>query len=91
MKWYFWVIIIVVVLLIIGYNTNWFGLKKSTINATAATAAERIMNSYKLTCMPNCKLSTDTKGAANTTTMNGIKYTCRCTDGATSGPIIVNN
>ncbi len=41
-----------------------------------------------ISCPIGCTLSTNTSGAAGTTTVGNTTYTCRCSDGSTSAPTV---
>lgn len=91
MKKIYWIILIIIIILLIGYFTNWFGLNKKSNNDNIAQRKSYILqNNQTVTCGPGCTLSTNTNGASQTVTVGNITYTCRCSDGSTSSPIINN-
>lgn len=85
MKLIYWIILGVVLLLVIGYFTNWFGIKKINNNISERRG---VMSLNIVSCNPGCELSTDTTGASNTVTVGNVTYTCKCSDGSTSAPTL---
>lgn len=95
MKKYYIIIGVIVLILMIGYFTNWFGLKKksenseevqSSVNRTSKMVTYILPSGNKISCPSGCVLSTNTSGASGTVTEGNVTYTCRCSDGATSTP-----
>lgn len=88
MKKIYIIIGFVVLLLIIGYFTNWFGMKKANASTSERKRAT-ILNALGCPSIPaGCVLSTNTSGASSTVTQGNVTYTCRCPDGSTTAPTL---
>lgn len=77
-------LLVIAIIILIGYYTNWFGISKPSNNTS------RLINTQTsiVSCPNNCTLSTNTSGASGTATNNNTTYTCRCSDGSTTTPIV---
>lgn len=65
---------------------------KGNLSATGTNVTRKRAGSLnQISCSPGCTLSTNTKGASSTVTVGNTTYTCRCSDGSTSDPIINKN
>lgn len=90
------VVVIIVLLLVVGYFTNWFGMKKPVVKAqidSYMTPEKRLIDIIKnnqsmISCPTGCILSLNTSGASGTVSQGNNTYTCRCSDGSTTTPIL---
>lgn len=84
----FWILLLFVLIFIfvIGYVLNWWGIKKSPQIAGSRIISNIMTN--QISCPTGCTLSLNTTGASQTASQGNNTYTCRCSDGSTTAPIV---